>query len=137
MSDVVLDASLFGPLIIADEAEELHDALMPLLIEGRGIVPEHWRLEVTNLGLVALRRKRLDRRELLEAMARVDAFAVRTDPATSQMSMGRTLDLALHHGLTSYDAAYLELALRLSLPLFSKDKALRKAAVDTGTRLHA
>ena len=39
-----------------------------------------------------------------------------------------TLALARSHRLTSYDAAYLELALRRGLPLATRDKALQAAA---------
>ena len=57
------------------------------------------------------------------------------DGQTGDLAWSRTVDLALSHGLTSCDAAYLELALRLDLPLATLDKALAAAVLSAGGRL--
>ena len=49
--------------------------------------------------------------------------------------MNATFLMAVKHALTLYDAAYLELALRLRLPLATFDKALCRAAEAEGVRL--
>lgn len=126
---VVIDASLFGPLLIPDEASDLHAELMPILIEGRALVPQHWRLELANIGLTAVRRGRVGRENALAGLATIDDFEVETDSDTASKSLGRTLQLADQHGLTSYDAAYLELAERKRLPLFTRDRQLIGAAI--------
>jgi predicted nucleic acid-binding protein len=47
-------------------------------------------------------------------------------------SLTENLDMAIEHGLSSYDTAYLSLALRLDLPIATQDKALRSAAIRVG-----
>jgi predicted nucleic acid-binding protein len=59
-------------------------------------------------------------------------LAVAIDPESSERAFRELLDLARSERLTVYDAAYLELALRLGLPLASKDHKLRRAAARLG-----
>jgi predicted nucleic acid-binding protein len=59
-------------------------------------------------------------------------LAVAIDPEGSERAFRELLDLARSERLTVYDAAYLELALRLGLPLASKDAKLREAATGLG-----
>lgn len=54
---------------------------------------------------------------------------------TTQHSSGATLRLAVKHGLTTYDDAYLELTLRRDLPLATLDQDLRGAAAAEGVQL--
>jgi predicted nucleic acid-binding protein len=93
-------------------------------------VPALWLLEIGNLMLSAQRRKRIDppkRRELVAAAA---ALRLRVDREPVPMV---DLDaLAARHGLTAYDAAYLELALRRALPLATQDTALLAAMAAAG-----
>ncbi|WP_373488304.1 type II toxin-antitoxin system VapC family toxin [Blastomonas sp.] len=124
----VVDASVIGPLIIPDEAEELLASLMPVMVEGRAIVPQHWRLEVLNLGRTAIRRERLDAVRFAETIAVLSRFRIKIDDATNAHAWGRSLDIAERHGLTAYDAAYVELARRIGAPLMTRDKALASAA---------
>lgn len=96
-------------------------------IEGAW-VPSLWRLEVANSLEMAVRRGRRSR-ELLDAtLADFSLFPIATDPDTERHAWGMTLRLAARRGLTIYDAAYLELASRRSLPLATLDEALRNAA---------
>ena len=134
VSSVVIDASLFGPLLIPDETPELHADLMPIMLEGRALVPQHWRLEIANIGVIALRRQRVSRDNMLAGMASIDGFKIETDDQTTNHSLGRTLELALKHGLTSYDAAYLELAQRRDVPIFTRDQRLADAAIADDVR---
>lgn len=57
------------------------------------------------------------------------------DEETVARSWNKTMDLALHHRLSTYDAAYLELSLRRNLPLATLDGALIDAAIQTGVGL--
>ncbi len=63
------------------------------------------------------------------------ALPIHIDPDTAAQAFSRTLSLAETQGLTLYDASYLELALRLALPLASLDKKLRQAAEASGVEL--
>ncbi|MGH6785366.1 MAG: type II toxin-antitoxin system VapC family toxin [Novosphingobium sp.] len=134
MTEVVVDASAFGPLFFADEAGALFDALPELIAEGRCVVPQHWRLEVTNQILSGLRRKRTTGALAEQAMAQVGKFPLRIDDRTADR-FAESYVLASRHGLTIYDAAYLELALRLGATVVSYDSDLRRAAHAEGVNL--
>ena len=135
MTDVVVDASVTAPFLIADEAGDCSDDLLAALTDGRAIVPQHWRLEVANLGRKAVRQKRITREELEEGIGLLAILPVRIDGLTDELAWSRILDIASDHDLTSYDAAYLELAKRSRLPLATADKALIRAARRESVRL--
>ncbi len=124
----VVDACMMGPLIIPDEAGELYDGLLPILSSGKTIVPGHWRLEVVNLGRMAVRKRRLSSDQLAQVMEVMAGFHLNIDAETNGQAWTRTLDLSSQHDLTVYDAAYLELAMRLDLRLVTRDGRLAKAA---------
>ena len=129
MTGVVLDASVLGPLIIPDEAPNEHPSLIDVLKSGVVIVPPHWHLEVANLGRSAIRRGRLDENTFAARLLDLDAFELETDVETPQRAWKEIAGLAAHHSLTSYDAAYLELAMRRGALLLCDDAALVKAAL--------
>jgi predicted nucleic acid-binding protein len=135
MSNVVVDASVAAPFFIADERGDRLDELITVLTDGRALVPQHWRLEVANLGRKAVRQMRISREELQEAIALLSTWPVRVDRLTDEMAWSRTLDIASDNDLTSYDAAYLELAKRTGFALATADKALRRAAPREGVSL--
>jgi predicted nucleic acid-binding protein len=124
----VVDACMMGPLIIPDEAGELYDGLLPILSSGKTIVPGHWRLEVANLGRMAVRKRRMSAAQLAQALDLMAGFHVNIDAETNGQAWTRTLDLASRHDLTAYDAAYLELAIRLGLNIVTRDGRLVAAA---------
>lgn len=123
----VVDASMFGPLFFDDEKDDLFDDLADLIANNHCVVPQHWRLEVTNQILSGLRRKRMTNPMAEQAVAQIDEFPIETDPETG-LRYARSFELAQKHGLTVYDAAYLELAMRRQLFLVTYDTALRDAA---------
>lgn len=104
-------------------------------MEGVGIVvPSVWPYEVANALLKALRRKRLPKEDYLAARTLLDALRPAIDDEGVRCAATRIADLALHHGLSVYDAAYLELAMRKQLALASRDAALNRAATSCGVR---
>jgi predicted nucleic acid-binding protein len=132
VSAVVLDCSIAVAWCFEDEADPAIDALLDGLRTEGAVVPALWPLEVTNVLLQAERRGRI-------AMAAVDgrlaAFAtlpITVDSVSWPQHGGTVLELARLHGLTTYDAAYLELAMRRCLPLATKDKALEQACRAVG-----
>ena len=135
MTDVVIDASVAAPFLIADEAGDRSDDLMVVLTDGYAVVPQHWRLEVANLGRKAVRQKRISKEELQEGIALFATFPIRVDGLTDELAWSRILDIASENDLTSYDAAYLELAKRRGLALATADRALRRAAPREGVSL--
>ncbi len=127
MTGWVVDASVFGSEFFADGSEIPFPGLEERVSGGSCIVPQHWRLEVANQILMGLRRKRTSEALAAEAIAMIETFPLAIDTETALRSTA-IYKLAEKHGLTSYDAAYLELAIRSGLPLASFDKALCTAA---------
>ena len=90
-------------------------------------MPDMWRLEVSNVVLLARRHDRIDAARAAEFFALVAALPIRPDMEAGSRAFEAIYVLASQERLTSYDAAYLELALRRGLPLATKDKDLVRA----------
>lgn len=133
---LVLDCSATLPWIFADEARPETDRLLDTLTSGtRAWVPALWHLELGNVLLGAMRRERIDQAGVEAFLSRLDAYDIAVDEETISRAWGKTLDLAQQHNLSTYDAAYLELALRRHLPLATLDRALIAAAERAGVAL--
>jgi len=137
LSAWVIDASVIGPLLIADEADHLHPQLEACLLGGHAVVPCHWRLEVASLGRIAVRRRRLATEDFAAGLSALAAAPPDEDSETGARAWSDILNLSEKHGLTVYDAAYLELALRRRLPLLTADRELGAAAGAEGVELVA
>jgi predicted nucleic acid-binding protein len=131
----VLDASIALAWCFADEATPATDALLDRLADEDAIAPALWRLEVANALTMAERRGRLSVAGLTRSVNLLQRLAVAIDAEGPDRAFRELLDLARSERLTVYDAAYLELALRLGLPLASKDAKLRKAGAGLGLAL--
>ena len=131
--EFVLDSSVTMSWFFDDEATAATDQLLDRLNgDGRAIVAAHWALEVSNTLLMAERRKRSTLAESSHFMAILDALPIETDQETVSRASTSSMELARAQGLTLHDSAYLELAMRRSLPLATLDKQLRAAAKKTG-----
>jgi predicted nucleic acid-binding protein len=118
--------------------EERTDAILDLflLIANLGaVVPELWRIEVANTLNVGIRRGRINKTHRQGILADLESLPIFVDGETRMHTWGRTLELADRHRLTVYEATYLELALRLALPLATLDDDLRNAAQQEGIAL--
>jgi predicted nucleic acid-binding protein len=131
----VLDASIALAWCFADEATPATDALLSRLADEDAIAPALWRLEVANALTMAERRGRLSVAGLTRSVNLLQRLAVAIDVDGPDRAFRELLDLARSERLTVYDAAYLELALRLGLPLATKDAKLRKAGAGLGLAL--
>ena len=118
-----------------DECSPAADALLDRVAEDCAIVPSLWRLEIANGLQIALRRGRINRAFRDRTLAELGRMAITIDPDTDSYAWTNTLQLADRFQLTVYDAAYLELAQRRSLPLATLDKPLRTAAGTLGIML--
>jgi len=98
-------------------------------------VPAHWFLEVYNVLLIAERRGRIGTAEMASHMHAIELLGVATDDAADATSRSVTVALAGAEGLTMYDAAYLELAMRLGVDLATRDGELAGAARRRGVRV--
>lgn len=133
MGAFVLDCSATLPWVFADEASLAADALLDQLVQGeRAWVPALWHLELGNVLLGAKRRNRIDQAGVEAFFSRLAVYDIAVDDQTMERAWQKTFDLALQHGLSTYDASYLELALRRGLPLATLDRQLVTAARASG-----
>ncbi len=128
----VLDCSVTMAWVFPDEATDDTARLRDALREGRAFVPSLWPVEVANVLLVATRRGRIAEADWPRIWRNLDALPLTIDPVSTSRIRGPVLDVAHAHGLSVYDATYLELAIRLRLPLATLDRALGDAARAAG-----
>ena len=133
---IVVDCSVLIAGLLPDEIEEQAQALLEGLQRGAAVVvvPALFYQEITNVLLMAYRRKRISREVLSQYLDVVAMLPLRIDTAASTRSstMKTVCELAEKYGLTTYDASYLELAIRLDLPLVTLDSDLYNAALEVG-----
>jgi predicted nucleic acid-binding protein len=132
---LILDSSATLARVFPDERTEAILNLFKLVASDGAVVPELWRLEVANTLNVGIRRGRITKENRIGILADLENLQIFVDGDTRNHVWGRTLELADLHRLTVYDATYLELAVRLSLPLATLDENLRQAAQQEGVPL--
>ena len=132
---LVLDCSITLAWVYADETTPSVLQVFKTLSQSGAWVPGLWRLEVANVLEMGVRRKRHTSDFRDATLADLAQLPIQVDIETDQQAWGATLRLAERHELTLYDAAYLELALRRSLPLATLDEELRRAARSEKLRL--
>lgn len=131
---IVIDASIVGAWVYSDECDGIADAAVEVLRKDVGLVPALFWFEVRNLLLVGERRKRISTEATIAFLGRLDQLPLLIDTACDGT---RVMDLARRHGLTVYDAAYLEVAERHGVRLATLDRTLAAAASATGVALLA
>jgi predicted nucleic acid-binding protein len=131
----VLDASVTLPWFLQDERTAFTDALFAALGREEYWVPYIWRLEFPNALLAAERKRRIDRQTRHEALELAGGMAVRVDMAPVNMKTISTL--AERRDLTTYDASYIELALRMGIGLITLDRDLAAAAAAEGVAVQS
>jgi predicted nucleic acid-binding protein len=99
------------------------------------VTPGIWRWEIANMLVTCVRRKRLQPEDVSARLAMLATLPITTDPESGGYVWTAVTTLAGGHGLTVYDASYLELALRHALPLATKDSALARVARSLGVPL--
>lgn len=125
---MIVDASAIGAYLLPDENSNLLPGLTAALSLEILIVPPHWHFEVANLALISVRRNRLRETDLPVLAESVRGLRVEVDSLTGSDAWDTVMGLAMAHGLTIYDSAYLALAKRRSLPLATLDKRLVASA---------
>ena len=128
----MIDASVALAWCFGDERTEATVSLLERLQTDAAAVPNLWHLEVANGLALAERRGRITPAESAELIALLEMIEIVVDGETPARAFTRVLDLAREERLTAYDASYLELAMRLGLPLASKDADLCDAAERLG-----
>lgn len=128
----VLDCSVALAWIMPDEGDPRADAALDRLRNDVAVVPGLWPLEVGNVLLIGIRRRRITESEAEQAVRDLRALPIEIDRETHEHALDTTRRLASEHRLTLYDAAYLELALRRQLQLSTLDEALGAACRAAG-----
>ena len=132
MSGIIIDASVVLAWYFRDERTDAIDAIWSRTDVETLTVPTHWFAEVANGMLVGERRQRSTEAQATATIELLDAMDIDIDGDGTRRALTAVLPLARRHGLTVYDAAYLELAMRRSLPLATLDTALAAAAGAAG-----
>jgi len=131
----VLDCSVAISWCLVDENNDYANGILAMMPDAEAFVPGIWSLEIANVLLVAERRNRMTTEQSSEAIALLQSLLIQVDTATDANALDGTLVLGRQEGLAAYDAAYLELALRLRLPLATIDTRLAQAATRCGVDL--
>jgi predicted nucleic acid-binding protein len=133
---IVVDASALIAAFLPDEVEAKATELLEDLQYGRAVavVPALFYQEISNALLMAYRRKRIQRDRFLAYLRVIASLPILVDTAaaTQGTTMLTVSQLAEQHTLTTYDASYLEVAMRRGLPLATLDAALAKVALGVG-----
>ncbi|MGB0744390.1 MAG: type II toxin-antitoxin system VapC family toxin [Opitutales bacterium] len=134
MNRLVADASFCGAWILEDEASAFAESILQSLEDSVAelVVPSLWQYEMLNLLKMAVRRRRLTQTVANDALKTLQRVPISELDVPDSHAMENILKLAFEHDLTAYDATYLELAVRLKLPLYSLDTALKSAAESCG-----
>lgn len=135
MTAVVVDASVALAWAFPDEASNYAEEVL-IALDGRTIlVPALWVVEITNAILVAERRKRIAQPEVRRFVELLSELMVVMDSQGVEESVSNILPLGREHGLSAYDAAYLDVAMRHGAPLATLDRSLRKAGRKSGVEI--
>lgn len=132
MSAFVLDCSVAVAWCIEDEATSDTDALLEKIRDFGAYVPQLWGYEFSNVMIQANKRGRLTNTQLFTMFELMEDLSITIICETEFTAFKDIVALAQAENLTSYDAAYLALALAKKLPLATLDKALRRSCRNVG-----
>ena len=132
MSRFVLDCSVTMAWCFEDELDAYAVAVLRALTTGAAVVPPLWALEVTNVLLVAERRRRVTPAAAARFIELLGELPLTVADPDGPGDLGDLLSLGRAHRLSAYDVAYLRVARRNRLALATRDASLRTAARSAG-----
>ncbi len=124
----VVDNSVVMSWCFKDETNRYADSVLDKLTDASAVVPSIWPLEVVNVLLVAERQKRLSESDSARFLTLLSQLPIVVEYERPDMMMKELLALARVNDLSSYDASYLDLAMRKGIPIATLDNKLTKAA---------
>ena len=136
--NVVLDASAALAWVFERENPKeaaMSNELLASLSQNSALVPSLWHFEVANALLVGGRRGVIGEVETADFLGRLNALPIETDSADLGLASVAILRLARDFQLSSYDASYLELAIRRGALLATFDQRLLTSARAAGVRV--
>ena len=131
MTDFVLDNSVSMRWLLASPKatdQKYAEIVLKSLVEVDAIVPNLWHLEVSNVLLGAEKRTEINLGDSEGFIIQLENLTIHVDSLTAHQTFTRIINIARTYKLSSYDASYLELAMREGIPLATLDSDLRKAA---------
>ena len=131
----VMDNSVVMTWCFQDQADSYADSVLDRLTEATAYVPSVWPLEVVNVLLTAERKKYIGHADSIRFVSLLLQLPINVDYESPQKVMHDLIGLGRAHGLSSYAASYLSLAMKKGLPLATLDKNLRDAAESVGVQL--
>ena len=132
MNGIVVDASVALAWCFPDESSENADSVLMKLKDQSLLVPAVWALEISNALLVGERQRRLKQPEISRFIGLLGSLSIVQESQSVSEGVINILLLARDYGLSAYDAAYLELAIRHNAALATLDRSLQKAAGKAG-----
>jgi predicted nucleic acid-binding protein len=133
----VLDSSVTLSWCFPDEHDSYALDVLKSLSGKGATVPSLWAVEVANILVVGERRGRISESDTATFIDLLEGLPIEMDDETSQHAMKASLLLARTHGISAYDATYLELAIRRGLSLSTLDAKLRTTATAAGVAVYA
>ena len=130
--EFVLDCSVTMSWYFKDEATAYAKSIRQALDRAHAVVPKLWPVEVANILILGERRQRSTEAEARKWLGYLQLLPIRVDNETTSRAWSDIMHVARSYGLSTNDAAYLELAIRLGLPLASLDDQLTNAALRAG-----
>jgi predicted nucleic acid-binding protein len=124
----VVDNSVVMGWCFESEGNRYAETVLESLEAGEALVPAIWPLEVGNVLLVAERKKRLSEASVVRFLALVSSLPITVEQETPERMLKEIVSLARAYELSTYDASYLDLAMRLGLPMATQDASLIRAA---------
>ncbi|MFV2058518.1 MAG: type II toxin-antitoxin system VapC family toxin [Thiohalomonadales bacterium] len=139
MTGFVLDNSIAMRWLLSSTKtsdQKYAENILISLPDVEAVVPSFWRLEVSNVLLGAERRSDINQGDSETFLIQLELLPIHVDSLTQHQAFSRIISIARSYKLTSYDASYLELALREGLPLATLDRDLLKAAKKANVQIY-
>lgn len=128
LQQFVVDNSVVISWCFEDEGGPYAEAVLGCLEDGEAFVPAIWPLEVGNVLIVAERKKRLSEASVVRFLELISGLPITVEQETPERMLREIISLARKQGISTYDASYLDLAMRLELPVATLGGSMRKAA---------
>ena len=126
--NLVVDNSIVMTWCFKDETNHYADTILECLEKSTAFVPSTWPLEVGNVLLVAERKKRLSTADSTHFISLLSNLPIIVEQELPERMIKEIFALAREHKLSTYDASYLDLAMRKGFPIATLDKNLIAAA---------
>jgi len=132
MPGLVVDASVALAWALHDESSAYGEAVLAVVEQDGLQVPEFWARGIANGLAVAYLRKRITSGDEKAFLAALSHLSIEVEESSPLTVIRDGTAAAVRYGLTAYDAAYVDLALRERLVLATLDGQMRKAAEQAG-----